>query len=247
MTSTLKLHLLPGSDRSSSVLITALRTKTPFTIIVETPVSSKTEEYKKLHPLGKIPVAETPEGPLYESNTISRYMARKSKSLYGANENEQNLVDQWLDTLRMDFNNAGRFRYAVLGFNRRFFEYDVKEFSDDLQSYVQLLKVADHRLQGRQFLVGNSLTIADITLVSDLATSYKFVFTQKERNELPNLTAYFERLSKLPEFRQVLGHIEYPTESWPRVIVKDKKDEKDEKEGKKDKKDKKDKEKEKKK
>lgn len=43
----------------------------------------KNPEYLKLHPLGKVPLLMTPDGPIYESNTILRYLARKANSLYG--------------------------------------------------------------------------------------------------------------------------------------------------------------------
>jgi elongation factor 1-gamma len=36
----------------------------------------KNEEHVKRHPLGKVPVLETAEGPLFESNAILRYVAR---------------------------------------------------------------------------------------------------------------------------------------------------------------------------
>ena len=234
----LKLHLLPGSHRSTAVLITAIATKSNFTIVPENPVSCKTAEYKKLQPLGKIPVAETPEGPLYESNSICRYLARKSKSLYGANDYEQSQIDQWLDLIRMDLISGTRIGYSLFGFPETMFNYKTKNFETDLANHVHQLKTtAEAKLHGKHFLVGEHLSIADITLMADLEYFYKYIFTAKERNQLPNLTAYFERLSKLPEFKQVFGHIEFPTETWPLLVAKDsdKKDKKDD--HKKDKKD----------
>lgn len=43
--------------------------------------------FRKRHPLGKIPVLETSEGPIFESNAILRHIARSNKSagLYGYN------------------------------------------------------------------------------------------------------------------------------------------------------------------
>jgi len=47
----------------------------------------KKEEHRKRHPLGKVPVLETPEGYIYESNAILRYVARLNSDakLYGEN------------------------------------------------------------------------------------------------------------------------------------------------------------------
>ena len=43
----------------------------------------KSEEYLKKHPLGKVPTLETPEGCIYESGAILRYLARKAGKFYG--------------------------------------------------------------------------------------------------------------------------------------------------------------------
>ncbi|KAK1308157.1 Elongation factor 1-gamma 1 [Acorus calamus] len=36
-------------------------------------VSNKTPEFLQMNPIGKVPVLETPEGPIFESNAIARY------------------------------------------------------------------------------------------------------------------------------------------------------------------------------
>lgn len=246
MSQEIKLHLLAGASRSASVLIAANLSKLPYTIQFENPVSCKSEEYLKIHPFGKIPAAETPEGPLYESNSIARYFARKSKSLYGSNLIEETLVDQWLDTIRTDITNAGKFIYAIFGFPDSFFKYDLKSFNNDLNEFVKLLKIVDGKLAKKTYLVGDKLSLADITLVTDVSYLYKFIFTEKERKELPNLTAHFERHSVLPEFRAVLGKIEYPEKPFPALITRSevKKDDKKKDEKKKDEKKKEEKKKE---
>lgn len=43
----------------------------------------KSPEYLTKHPLGKIPTLETPEGCIYESAAILRYLARKVGKFYG--------------------------------------------------------------------------------------------------------------------------------------------------------------------
>lgn len=44
---------------------------------------AKKPEYLALHPLGKVPLLLTPEGPIYESNSILRYLARRVNAFYG--------------------------------------------------------------------------------------------------------------------------------------------------------------------
>lgn len=56
----------------------------------------KSPEHLARHPLGKVPVLETPEGPIYESLSIARYLARKAGKLYGNTPAETAQIDQWL-------------------------------------------------------------------------------------------------------------------------------------------------------
>lgn len=239
MSQEIKLHLLPGASRSASVLITALLAKAPHKIVYETPVSCKTEEYKKLHPFGKVPVAETAEGPIYESNAISKYIARhaNAKTLLGANSLEEAYVDQWLDTIRQDLMNLAKFGGLIFGFPESYLKTKPSDFQANLAELVKVLKVVDGKIGKRQYLVGDNLTLADVTLVADAHYLFRYLFSEKERKELANLTAYYERIAALPEFRSVLGKVVYPERPLPPVSgeKKDKKDDKD----KKDKKDKK--------
>lgn len=49
----------------------------------------------KKNPFGKVPILETPDGVIIESNAIFRYLARKNPAahLLGANAYENGLVD----------------------------------------------------------------------------------------------------------------------------------------------------------
>ena len=45
---------------------------------------SKSKEFLAKNPLGKVPVLETNDGFLYETNAILRHLARSSNKLYGS-------------------------------------------------------------------------------------------------------------------------------------------------------------------
>lgn len=61
----------------------------------------KSSEHLKRHPLGKVPVLETPEGFIYESLAIVRYLARRAGKHYESTAAETAQIDQWLE-----FNNT---------------------------------------------------------------------------------------------------------------------------------------------
>ena len=60
--------------------------------------------YLAIHPLGKVPTLETPEGCIFESNSILRYLARKAGKLYGNSPAETASIDQWLEFLNTQLN-----------------------------------------------------------------------------------------------------------------------------------------------
>ena len=57
----------------------------------------KEKEFLAKNPTGKLPVLETIDGYIYESNAIIRYIYRLNPDcgLYGENYLEATLIDQW--------------------------------------------------------------------------------------------------------------------------------------------------------
>ena len=77
----------------------------------------KSPEYLKKHPWGKIPTLETPEGCIFESHAIMRYIARKAGKMYGTNAASTATIDQWLEFITTQVNpNVSRVHYAILGY-----------------------------------------------------------------------------------------------------------------------------------
>lgn len=77
----------------------------------------KSPEYLKKHPWGKVPTLETPEGCIFESNSILRYIARKAGKMYGSNAAETASIDQWLEFITTQVGpNLARVHYAILGY-----------------------------------------------------------------------------------------------------------------------------------
>eukprot|EP01052_Picozoa_sp_SAG31_P049662 SAG31_NODE_10978_length_1076_cov_1.342886_1_plen_74_part_10 len=71
----LTLYTYPGNPRANKALISAQYNGVEIVIpkgfvMGET---NKTPEFLKLNPLGKVPVLETAEGGIFESNAIAHY------------------------------------------------------------------------------------------------------------------------------------------------------------------------------
>lgn len=89
----LKLYGPAGNFRINTVLVVAELAGVPVELVQTEYSESKTPEFLKRNPLGKIPVLETPEGHLYETSAILRHIARLSGKLYGTTPYETALVD----------------------------------------------------------------------------------------------------------------------------------------------------------
>eukprot|EP00300_Choanocystis_sp_HF-7_P039768 c6075_g1_i1.p1 GENE.c6075_g1_i1~~c6075_g1_i1.p1 ORF type:complete len:231 (+),score=20.55 c6075_g1_i1:31-693(+) len=75
--SNLKLYTFPNNARAFKALIPAQYGGLAIDVVgVEMGVTNKTTEFLALNPRGLIPTLSTPEGGIFESNAIARYVAR---------------------------------------------------------------------------------------------------------------------------------------------------------------------------
>jgi GST-like protein len=141
---------------------------------------SKLPEFVALNPNGKIPALVDPDGPdgkpigLFESGAILLYLAEKTGRFIPADATGRWETIQWLF-----FQMAGIGpMFGQVGF---FHKFAGREYEDKrpLQRYVaeskRLLGVLDKRLEGREWIVGDEYTIADIATlgwVNNLVTFY---------------------------------------------------------------------------
>ncbi|GLT56295.1 hypothetical protein SLA2020_293450 [Shorea laevis] len=81
-------------------------------------VSNKTPEFLKMNPIGKVPVLETPEGRIFESNAIARYVTqlKADNPLYGSTLMDYARIEQWIDFASMEIDsNIGKWFYPRWG------------------------------------------------------------------------------------------------------------------------------------
>lgn len=160
----------------------------------------------KKNPLGKIPVLETPDGFIFESNAILRYLARskRSEGLYGENEFQEGLVDQWLDFTSLELEPAVlQLILPIQGWIQYCKDRHKRAWNDA----TSCLKLLENHLKVNAFMVGKKLTIADIALVSVLVNPFKLIFEEKFRKSIPNVTKWFESICELPAFAKVWGKV----------------------------------------
>jgi len=111
--------------------------------------------------------------------------------LLGTNSFSRAQVKQWVELANNELRNFNKsVVYPLFGWA----EYN-KEASDKAQkSAKDLLKVLDKHIEGKEFFVGNQVTLADLYLFAGLRGFFQFVYVEDVRkNLLPNLTKWFVR------------------------------------------------------
>jgi elongation factor 1-gamma len=165
---------------------------------------NKNADYiRNCHPIGKVPVLQTPEGYIFESNAIARYVARLDKvhNLYGRNAFEAAQVDMWLDFTVTEIEPAAN---AWVGPVLGFVPY-VKEHEEKAIEVVQrALSGLDQQLETRTFLVGERVSLADIVVACALVPLYEHVMDPAFRATFPNVNRWFDTCVNQPEFAEVI-------------------------------------------
>jgi len=202
------MKILGQTGRSNKALITAKF----YGINIETPafnmgVDNKTPEFLKKNPTGKVPVLETEEGSIFESNAIVRYIARvggdKAK-LYGRSAFEAGQIDQWIDFSVNEIELPGAaWLYPIFGFIQNN-PVATKKAQEDIKRVLQIL---DSHLLTRTYLVGRSISIADIVVATSLQKLYENVLDATFRSEFVNVNRWFVTYINQPEVKSVVGEV----------------------------------------
>jgi len=163
-----------------------------------------TEEFLLKNPIGKVPVLETPEGFIFESNAIAKYLAHQNPSLnlLGRTVLEGAQVDQWLFFCSNEIEPSA---WAWLGPIS-----GMIPFNPELhQQAVNYIKTAMHALQRylerHTYLVGERLSLADIVVAAALSPLYQKVFDPMFRKPFFNVNRWFELITQQSNFKAVFN------------------------------------------
>jgi elongation factor 1-gamma len=202
----MKLYSNLGGFRTNKILVAAHIVEAPIELVVVDHAKIKEPEFLKKNPNGKIPVLETKEGTLFESNSILRYVARikKDKGLYGTNEYQESQVDQWLDWCGLELEPPLlHLMLPIFGWT----EFDKDQNKKAQSDMMAVLRILDAHLKVHNHMVGSSLTIADIAICSALIYPMKFLWEEKYRKNFAAVTKYVESTAAHGAFAQVFGKL----------------------------------------
>jgi GSH-dependent disulfide-bond oxidoreductase len=161
---------------------------------------SWTPEFLSLNPNGKIPAILDPDGPggrplaLFESGAILLYLAEKTGRLLPADPGQRYETIQWVFFQMASIGPM----FGQLGF---FHKFAGREIADKrpLERYSaeskRLLGVLDTRLAGREWIMGDDYTIADVSMLGWVRNLVGFYGARDlvEFDSLPHVPAWLER------------------------------------------------------
>ena len=176
-------------------------------------------------PTGTFPFLETSEGILSESRAIENYLAMKHKpELLGENDLEKAQVRQWSDFAIFEIGYCAKeIIYPIFGWKKY-----CKESADKANNKVKdFMRTLDTQLKDKEFVLGNKITLADVTLFRELKYFFQLVFPKGLRDKVfPNVAKWFTKLSETEEVKKVYGKILLCNQPLKPYISEEKKEEK---------------------
>lgn len=178
-------------------------------------VSNKTPDFLKMNPIGKVPVLETPDGPIFESNAIARYVTRlkADNPLYGSSLIEYAHIEQWIDFASLEID-ANILRWYIPRIGYALYLPPAEEAA--IAALKRALTALNSHLASNTYLVGHSVTLADIIMTCNLTLGFTRILTKSFTSEFPNVERYFWTMVNQPNFRKILGEVKQ-AESVPPV------------------------------
>lgn len=167
-------------------------------------------DYVAINPNAKTPAIEDNGVRVFDSNAILLYLSEKTGKLGGMPENRADLLS-W-----MMFVGTGIGPYSGQAVHFKHMapeklDYAINRYLREVERHYQVL---DQQLEGRDYIVGDTLTIVDISAWGWIGKA-SFILGEEGLNPYPNLKRWFERIDARPaavRAREVGKGIEFKTE-----------------------------------
>lgn len=201
----MKFFYNPGSSnsrRAEAVIRHLQRTDVEMVLLNHMTGEHRTPEFEAINPNFEIPALQDGDFTLWESNAIMQYLA-EGTTLYPDDPQVRADISRWQFWTSFNLGPTT----AALIFERGFKaamgrgDPDKAIIEAQTQKLETISKVLDAHLSGREYLVGDSLTIADFAVCAELSFNS---YGQLDFSAYPNITAWVARLDALPAWQQTV-------------------------------------------
>ncbi|XP_015511533.1 elongation factor 1-gamma [Neodiprion pinetum] len=163
--------------------------------------TNKSDAFLKKFPLGKVPAFETADGKyITESNAIAYYVA--NEQLRGKTDIERAEIVQWFGFADSEILPAScAWVFPLLGL-MQYNKQTIEHAKDDVKKALTAL---NSHLLTRTYLVGERLTLADISVATTLLHLYQYILEPSLRKPYQNVNRWFQTVIYQPESINVIG------------------------------------------
>ena len=163
----------------------------------------KSPAFLAMNPNGAVPTLVDGDFVLTESRAIMQYLAAQ-KPESGLLPRDEKLR---ADVTRWQFWDASHFSptLAAIAFEKLLKgmfgmgEPDLAKIEENMKNFRRWGAVLETRLTGRSYVVGNALTIADLTLASSMMNAQR---CEVPVAEFPNVAAWYARITELDGWKK---------------------------------------------
>lgn len=163
-------------------------------------------DYLAMNPTGRIPTLVDGDFVLWESNSIIRYLAMQyapDSTLYPAGPKVRASADRWLDWSLSTLQPAER--PVFWGYIRTSAaDRDAAQLAAAASEVEKLWRVVDAHLKGRDYLEGNTFTLADLVIAA-YARRW-FGIAELVRPALPELERWYVGITQRAGFQRYVSH-----------------------------------------
>lgn len=177
-----------------------------------------TDDFGKMNPNRMIPAIRDGDFCLWESHAIVRYLSHSygEGSLCPKDIRQRAVADQWMEwcgtraftpVIQMFF---GTVRTAPE-------QRDMKTVMAHVEEASRVLSILDAHLSTQHYVAGDSFTMGDIPLG---AVAYRYFNVDVVRPSLPNVEAWYERLTDRPAYQaHVMRFFGTNPEEWQALEI----------------------------
>lgn len=203
----MRLHVFPPSPRAIKVMALANHLELPCeTCIVDLlQGGNATAEFAALNPNRKMPVLEDDGFVLWESNAILQYLASKKpqSGLWSQEPQRQADIARWQFWDSAHWDPA----CAILVFERvvkklaGLGDPDPAQIAKGEQDFQRFAAVLNGRLEGRRWVMGSDLSVADFSIGAGMVYAEPARFPLAE---FPEIGRWYAALAALPGWKRAL-------------------------------------------
>jgi len=165
--------------------------------------TNKSADFLKKFPSGEVPAFESSDKKVHltEGNAIAHYLA--NPQLRGETPEKQAEILQWINF------SEHWLLPSVVALSLQALGSPVPNTQESvaLEELKKGLALLNTQLSQHKYIVGDQVTLADVTLYADLVLAFTHVIDGGLRGANQNVTKWFQSLGALPQFKSVVGEV----------------------------------------